>query len=403
MPNVAELELYDLPISEQFFADDPNPHMVAARKVHPWLARAPFAYVITDYDAIEDMLRMDETLQPAPGQVVEIMGGKGTNWARFQHDILLGASGDKHDHVRLAVNMDFLPKSVNTYRTRVQKVVAALLDEWAPKGRFAFEEFAALFPIAVMFGIMGVPQKRIAEIQDWLEMMGLSYSLKPQYFPKINESFDNLWVFAQGLVKERRTMGNAGEPDLLDTLIAAQARGAITEEELLDLIITLFVGGYDTSKNQLAQIMNLMVDRPEVWRRCAEDRNYCDAVLQETMRHSGVATTYRNVAAETEYRGVKFPVGTMLVFPLSVVARYSGQFEDGLEFKPGRANAARHQGFGRGVHICIGQHLVRLQVAEGLHLIAQRLRNPRRDGATTWRPFTGVWGPKHLPIVFDAA
>src|SRR5262249_36436329 len=156
--------------------------------------------------------------------------------------------------VRLAVNMDFLPKAVNTYRTRVHKVVSALLDEWAPKGRFAFEEFAALFPIAVMFDIMGVPQKRIAEIQDWLEMMGLSFSLRPEYFPKINESFDNLWIFAQDLVRERKTRGNPGDPDLLDTLIAAQVKGAIDEEELLDLIITLFVGGYDTSKNQLAQI-----------------------------------------------------------------------------------------------------------------------------------------------------
>jgi cytochrome P450 len=47
--------------------------------------------------------------------------------------------------------------------------------------------------------------------------------------------------------------------------------------------------------------------------------------------------------------------------------------------------------------------LARLQIAEGLHLIAQRLKNPRRDGELAWRLFPGVWGPKRLPIAFEAA
>jgi cytochrome P450 len=116
-----------------------------------------------------------------------------------------------------------------------------------------------------------------------------------------------------------------------------------------------------------------------------------------------VATTYRLVATETHYRGVTFPAGAMLVFPLSIVGRYSGPFENPTEFKPGRESAKRNQAMGRGMHICIGQHLVRLLVPEGLHLMAQRLKNPRRDGEVTWRTFTGVWGPKQLPIAFDAA
>jgi cytochrome P450 len=124
--------------------------------------------------------------------------------------------------------------------------------------------------------------------------------------------------------------------------------------------------------------------------------------VDETLRHSGVATSYRNVAHEFEYRGVTFPAGTMLIFPLGIVGRYSALFDRALEFMPGRENARRHTAFSRGMHICLGQFLARLQIAEGLHLIAQRLVNPRRNGELVWRLFPGVWGPLHLPISFHA-
>ena len=38
-----------------------------------------------------------------------------------------------------------------------------------------------------------------------------------------------------------------------------------------------------------------------------------------------------------------------------------------------------------------------------LNPIAQRLRGPRIVAPHGYRPFTGVWGLKGLPIAFDAA
>jgi cytochrome P450 len=53
--------------------------------------------------------------------------------------------------------------------------------------------------------------------------------------------------------------------------------------------------------------------------------------------------------------------------------------------------------------MCVGQHLARTQIVEGLHLIAQRLRNPRLAGPVTWRAFLGTRGPSSLPIAFETA
>ena len=403
MPRVAELDLYDLPIGEQSFANDPDPHMIAAREKHPWLAKSPFGIVVTEYGACSEILLMDDKLKTPAAHIVEIMGGEGTNWARFEIECLIARDRADHDRIRSSVRMAFSPRAVVSHRERIQKVVSALLDEWAPKAHFDFEAFASRFPVAVMFGLIGVPLARIAEVKDWLETVGQSFSLDRRLFPQIRKGFDELWGFVDCVVKDRVVSGSGGEPDLLDALIVAEGEGTINATELRDLLLFLFVAGYDTSKNQLSHIMNLMLDRPEEWRRCANDRSYCDRVVDEALRHSGVATSYRNVADDVECRGVTFPRSTMLIFPMGIVCRYSGPFQNGLAFDPQRANANRHTAFSRGMHTCLGMHLARLQIAEGLHLIAQRLKNPRRDGESVWRLFPGVWGPKHLPIAFDAA
>ncbi|MGG7379010.1 cytochrome P450, partial [Escherichia coli] len=72
-------------------------------------------------------------------------------------------------------------------------------------------------------------------------------------------------------------------------------------------------------------------------------------------------------------------------------------FPEPQKFDPDREGAGRNIAFGRGAHICLGQFIARNQLQEGLHLIAQRIRNPRLDGAIEWRPFLGAWGLKRLP------
>ena len=211
MSTIAELDLYDLPIGEQAFANDPNPHMIAARKKHPWLAKSDFGIVVTDYEACDDIMRMDAKLETPAAHIVQIMGGEGTNWARFQVEGLIARDGADHERMRSAVNKAFLPRAVRTYGDRIRKVVSSLLDEWAPKARFDFEAFASRFPVAVMFGLVGVPPARIPEVKDMLEIVGQSFSLDRRIFPQIRQGFDDLWEFVDGVVNERKATGSSDD------------------------------------------------------------------------------------------------------------------------------------------------------------------------------------------------
>ena len=144
-----------------------------------------------------------------------------------------------------------------------------------------------------------------------------------------------------------------------------------------------------------------LIDHPDQWRRCAVDRAYCGRVVEEAFRQSGVSTIYRLVTEEIAYDGVTFPAGTLLLFMMGLASRDPSVFPDPLAFRPDRDHPDRHMAFGRGAHMCIGQHLARTQLEEGLHVITQRLANPRQAGEVVWRPYIGIWGIKALPIAFD--
>jgi cytochrome P450 len=232
----------------------------------------------------------------------------------------------------------------------------------------------------------------------------MSVSLDKSLLPKLVQAMDTLDAFVQKLVAERRAnrRGRDNE-DLLEILVrTADDEGNLSNRELYDLLVFLFVAGFDTSKNALTLMMDTLIDRPEMYQRCAEDQDYCRKVVEEMFRYVTTSTIPRLVTRDLEYRGVLIPEGTVLFFPVSISGR-DPAIPHGERFDPERTNTAKHIAFGMGVHICMGQFIARAQIEEGLHQIARRIRNPRRTGPSGWRPFFGVWGMIGLPIAFDQA
>jgi cytochrome P450 len=253
-------------------------------------------------------------------------------------------------------------------------------------------------------GLIGAPTEAIGDLRSSLETLGLSVSMDPQYVPALEDATKVINAFVLDLIADREKSWQPGdENDLLDLLLETKARGDLSSRGLADLLIFLFVAGYDTSKNVLTLAMHELVKRPEDYQRCARDPAYCGKVMEETMRFHSTATTSRQLTDEITYRDVLMPPGTMLWFPWSVIGRDSSTIEDADTFRPERDQKNPHVGFALGGHICLGQFIARAQLAEGLHLIAQRITNPRSTGPLGWRPFPGVWGIRGLPVEFDPA
>ncbi|TGD72304.1 cytochrome P450 [Mangrovimicrobium sediminis] len=403
MPSIEELDLLELPVLEPSFATDPLPGFAAAREWHPWLAKSAVGYLVHEYEAIKDLYFMDDHLEFATANIVEHMGARGTPWGDFTEGLMIVKQGEEHDRVRSNVAPAFTPRNVNKYRGLMRETVSKLLDEWAPRGAFDFAEFAANFPVRVMCGVIGASPDVVPPLRHALETQGMSFSMDPSILPTANAAITQLLDFADTFISERQRDGNPGAPDLLDELLAANSDGKLSDAEMRNLLVFVFAAGYDTSKNMLTFTLYEMLQRPQMWERCAEDLGYCTQVMEETLRYHSVSNVPRTVSREFTYRDVTFPVGTNLQFILTLSGRDPRAYEDAERFDPGRKAANRHLAFGRGMHICLGQFLARAQIEEGLHLMAQRLRKPKLAGEVTWRPFVGVWGIRSLPIEFEPA
>jgi cytochrome P450 len=404
MPLVSELDLPHLAMEDPAFGENPWPHFEAARKQHPFLATCKFGLVVSEYRAMKDLLWMDDSMRMALGDIVEMMNAKGTPWGKFQEDMILNQHGAEHKRLRDVLAHAFTPRQAIKHRPLMREQIGKLLDVWAPKGAFDFEEFASWFPVSVVTRLIGAPESMIPEMIDALEALGQSLNMDPGFIARLQASAKLMYDAMEDLVARRRAGERVGpEEDMLDILIATHDRGGMNMDELLNLLILLFAAGYDTSKNALTLMMNQLIDMPEDYKRCAEDPAFCAKVVEENFRHTTTANVPRQTARDIEYRGVLIPKDTMLFFPLSVAGRDPEVAPDADRFDPERDQKNRHIAFGRGQHMCLGQHIARAQIEEGLHQIAQRLKNPRRTGPSGWRPFFGTWGMRGLPIEFDPA
>ncbi len=404
MQNLETLELPYLAMEQDEFAADPYHWFDEAREVHPWIGRCAFGYVVYDHTAIEELLRMDDNMCPSFDNIIEAMGAENTPWGRFTEVQLLAHTGDSHQRMRDILAPMFTPAAANRNRELMRSTMAKLLDEWAPKEHFDFEVFISHYPISVLSAMLGSPSAEIPRLRHSLETMGLGMSLNRDHLPELQKAVTLLDDFVQGLVADRRAEGQrVNTHDLLDDLLDAGKAGKLSDREIYDLLIFMFVAGYDTSKNVMTMIMHFLLQNPEDYEKCAADVKYCSKVVEEVIRLHNPSMIFRKVARDIEFRDVLLPAGTMIFFTANISGRDPRYFDRASEFLPERERKARHVAFGRGMHICLGQFIARAQIEEGLHLIAQRMRHPKIAGEVGHRPFYGVGGLKGLPIEFEDA
>ena len=177
----------------------------------------------------------------------------------------------------------------------------------------------------------------------------------------------------------------------------------MTTAEMSNLLIFLFVAGFDTSKNVLTMIMYELIKRPEIYARCKEDPAYCRNVVEEGLRYQSPATIPRLAREDLSYREVRIPKSTLLFFLSAWRPATLQRFRIRTISTP---SARKPIGIWPSVaeSTCASassSHVLRIE--EGLRLIARRLTNPKLVGKIGHQSLPGVWGLRGLPIEFTPA
>jgi cytochrome P450 len=127
-------------------------------------------------------------------------------------------------------------------------------------------------------------------------------------------------------------------------------------------------------------MIGLLRDRPDQLEAIKADRSLVSKAIEESLRWDGpLFATARAVMRDTELAGVKIPKGA-LIYPVVAVANRDPQrFPDPDRFDITRPNLNQHMGFLAGPHICVGQHLARLEMVRALNILLDHFPKLRLD------------------------
>jgi cytochrome P450 len=106
---------------------------------------------------------------------------------------------------------------------------------------------------------------------------------------------------------------------------------------------------------------------------------------------------------DVELAGVTLPAGACLSVAAGSANRDPTRFENPDRFDIFRDRRHRHFAFASGPHVCIGQHLARVEMTRALNAILDRLPNLRLDADMPAPRIQGIMMrvPRHLHVRFD--
>ena len=283
------------------------------------------------------------------------------------------------------------------------RITARTMFSSAVGGR-AITEVAYCMPVIMR----GVYRRMIAPL-GWYEKLPTPGNRR---FSQVRARMHD--VIRETIAEQR---GAGGDPDsLLHILLGTRdedSDAALTEDEIYDQVMTLLIGGTETTGNTMSWAFYMLSQHPEVERRLHAEVDevldggapgfddlprleYSWRVLTESLRMFPPAWLLtRTTTRETELAGVRLLPGTTVMYSPYALGRNPALFRDPDTFDPdrwlperaGSLARASNLPFGAGNRKCIGESFGQAETTLTLASIAARWRLRAAPGA---RPRTRV-------------
>jgi cytochrome P450 len=234
-----------------------------------------------------------------------------------------------------------------------------------------------------------------------------------------------------GMINQRRASGE-DKGDLLSMLLLAvdeEDGGQMTNKQVRDEAMTLFIAGHETTANALAWALYLLAENPAVEAKLVAELQtvlgecpptladlpalpYTEMVVKETLRLYPPAWAVTRQAIEAvEIGGYSIPKGSICLLSQYVMHRDPRYFDDPDCFQPERFAPGYEDRipryayfpFGGGPRVCIGNQFAMMEASLILATLMQRLHLALVPGQTivpepliTLRPRDGVQARLHL-------
>lgn len=327
---------------------------------------------------------------------------------------LLQMDGPEHFAYRRLTQAWFVPQNLKQLEVRVREMARGFVDRMLDMGGecdFA-RDVAFMFPLHVIMEVIGVPPA------DEARMLRLTQELFGAADPDVSRTGTRAGTGAdlvdtiQATVIDFMTYFNAMTEERRrnprNDLASVIANGAVDGQplgqlEAMSYYIIAATAGHDTTSNTTAGAMWALAERPDQVRKAKADPSLIPSLVEESIRwESTVKHFMRSATADTELSGQKIAKGDWLMLCYPSANRDEDVFDDPFSFDVGRT-PNKHVTFGYGGHICLGQHLARMEMRILWEELLPRIKSVELAGTPRRTEATFVCGPKTVPIRFVPA
>lgn len=358
------------------FAADPLSHYAWLRENAP-VARTRLEYgpvsqpiwVLSRYRDCRAMLT-DPRLPRSPAGGSAMTAGLPEHLRLLSTESLIMKDEPEHKRLRTLVSKPFTPKMTSKLGERVRELAVERLDALADHDAVDLrQDFALPIPYTVIADMVGVGETDRSRFRS-----GVTALLSDRGAEDWDTQVRDLVAFTRDLVARKHA--DPGD-DILTGLIHAEQDGdRLSEDEIVSMVFTLVVAGYETTYNLITNAVVTLLDHPEQRDRlqqAPDDDALWRSAIEEIVRYAGpVGGTKPATAAEDiDWDGRTIPAGASVLPLLGSANRDPDAFDAPDRFDITRS-PNHHLGFGHGPHFCLGANLARLEARIAVQVLLTR-------------------------------
>lgn len=328
-------------------------------------------------------------------------------------------TGGSHLLLRTLVNMDnpdhrayrgmtqawFMPPNLKSLEAQVGALATEYIDRMeALNGSCDFvRDVAVWYPLRVIMTVLGVPP------EDEGFMLKLTQEIFGASDPEMKRA-ENATTFNANTITDffnyfgAITADRRKNPrdDVASVIANAKINGElISDFEALSYYVIVATAGHDTTSSTTAGGLLALMQNPAEFAKLRANPDLLPSAIDEMIRWvTPVKNFFRTATEDVEFRGKKIRKGDNLLMCYWSANRDEDVFDDPFTFRIDRS-PNKHIAFGYGAHVCLGQHLAKMEIRSLYKELLSRLETVELAGDPAWVEANFVSGLKRLPIRYS--
>jgi len=359
----------------------------------------PGFWVLTRYEDVAEVGRQPRRFSSEP--TISIADPDTSLGGLFgdDHKMMLMMDPPQHTQFRRIISREFTRGPAAELRPRVSELAAQIVDKVIDRGECEFvSDVAGELPSYVIAELTGIPLEDGRELYKLTELIHTA----PDALEEGVQAGAIMKMFGYAREVYRKKLDHPSD-DLASQIVHAEIDGRRLDEIDFQLFFMLLIdAGGDTTRNLVAGGLHTLIRHPLALDEWQMQRSEMDETAREELLRvvSPVIYMRRTALVEVELHGKTIKAGDKVVRYFGAANHDPRMFENPHELDLDRF-PNEQIAFGTGTHVCLGQHIARVEIDCMFHEILARMKEFRLLEPPLWLESSFISGIRHMPIEFE--